>query len=127
MRFALLNKNRRALLAAILAAAMLICATALAANDLSATADKTDVAAGDTVELFVPLAGLVDVEEEVRKIEAELEHQRGFLASVRKKLDNESFVAHAPEKVIALERKKEADSLSKIESYEKALATLKSK
>lgn len=37
-----------------------------------------------TVELFVPLAGLVDVEEEVRKIEAELEHQRGFLASVRK-------------------------------------------
>ena len=80
-----------------------------------------------TVELFVPLAGLVDVEEEVRKIEAELEHQRGFLASVRKKLGNESFVAHAPEKVIALERKKEADSLSKIESYEKALATLKSK
>ena len=80
-----------------------------------------------TVELFVPLAGLVDVEEEVRKIEAELEHQRGFLASVRKKLGNESFVAHAPEKVIALERKKEADSLSKIKSYEKALATLKSK
>ena len=80
-----------------------------------------------TVELFVPLAGLVDVEEEVRKIEAELEHQRGFLASVRKKLGNESFVAHAPEQVIALERKKEADSLSKIESYEKALAALKSK
>ena len=46
---------------------------------------------------------------------------------MRKKLGNESFVAHAPEKVIALERKKEADSLSKIESYEKALATLKSK
>ena len=57
MRFALLNKNRRALLAAILAAAMLICATALAANDLSATADKTDVAAGDTVEVVLTLKG----------------------------------------------------------------------
>lgn len=57
MRFALLNKNRRALLAAILAAAMLICATALAANDLSATADKTDVAAGDMVEVVLTLKG----------------------------------------------------------------------
>lgn len=80
-----------------------------------------------TVELFVPLEGLVDVEEEIKKIETELEHQRGFLDSVRKKLSNESFVAHAPEKVVALERKKEADSLSKIESYEKALAALRNK
>ena len=80
-----------------------------------------------TVELFVPLEGLVDVEEEIKKIETELEHQRGFLESVRKKLSNESFVAHAPEKVVALERKKEADSLSKIESYEKALAALRNK
>ena len=80
-----------------------------------------------TVELFVPLEGLVDVEEEIKKIETELEHQRGFLESVRKKLSNESFVAHAPEKVVALERKKEADSLSKIESYEKALVALRNK
>ena len=80
-----------------------------------------------TVELFVPLEGLVDVKEEIKKIETELEHQRGFLDSVRKKLSNESFVAHAPEKVVALERKKEADALSKIESYEKALAALKNK
>ena len=80
-----------------------------------------------TVEIFVPLEGLVDAEEEIRKIEVELEHQRGFLESVRKKLGNESFVAHAPEKVVALERKKEADSLSKIESLEKTLAVLKAK
>ena len=46
---------------------------------------------------------------------------------MRKKLSNESFVAHAPEKVVALERKKVADSLSKIESYEKALAALRNK
>ncbi len=78
-----------------------------------------------TVEMFVPLGSLVDVEEEIKKIEAELEHQKGFLASVRRKLGNESFVAHAPEKVVALEKKKEADSLSKIESLEKALNNLK--
>jgi len=78
-----------------------------------------------TVEMFVALGGLVDVEEEIKKIEAELEHQRGFLASVQKKLSNESFVAHAPEKVVALERKKEADSLSKIESLENSLKALK--
>jgi valyl-tRNA synthetase len=80
-----------------------------------------------TVEMFVPLGDMIDVEEEIRKIEAELEHQRGFLESVRKKLGNESFVAHAPEKVVAMERKKEADSLSKIEGYEKALNALKNK
>ena len=78
-----------------------------------------------TVEMFIPLAGMVNVEEEIRKIEGELEHQRSFLESVRKKLGNESFVAHAPEKVVAMERKKEADSLAKIEAYEKALESLK--
>ena len=57
-----------------------------------------------TVEMFIPLAGMVNVEEEIRKIEGELEHQRSFLESVRKKLGNESFVAHAPEKVVAMER-----------------------
>ena len=78
-----------------------------------------------TVEMFIPLAGMVNVEEEIRKIEGELEHQRSFLESVRKKLGNESFVAHAPEKVVAMERKKEADSLSKIESLTASLNALK--
>ncbi len=80
-----------------------------------------------TVEMFIPLAGMVNVEEEIRKIEGELEHQRSFLESVRKKLGNESFMAHAPEKVVAMERKKEADSLAKIEAYEKALESLKNR
>ena len=78
-----------------------------------------------TVEMFVPLTGLVNVEEEIAKIEAELEYQKKFLATVRKKLSNESFTAHAPEKVVAVERQKEADALSRIESFESQLKALK--
>lgn len=78
-----------------------------------------------TVEMFIPLGGLVNVEEEIAKIEADLAHQRGFLEGVRKKLSNESFVAHAPEKIVAVERKKEADALSRIESIESQLNSLK--
>ena len=66
------------------------------------------------------------MEEEIAKLEAELKYQKEFLESVRKKLSNERFTAHAPEKVVAVERKKEADSLSKIESYEAQLKALKS-
>ena len=78
-----------------------------------------------TVEMFVPLEGLVNAEEELAKLEASLEYQEKFLASVRKKLSNERFVANAPEQVVAVERKKEADSLSKIESLKTAIAALK--
>lgn len=78
-----------------------------------------------TVEMFVPLAGLINADEEIAKLEAELKHQEEFLAAVRKKLSNESFVAHAPEKVVAVERKKEADSLSKIESYKSQIEALR--
>lgn len=79
-----------------------------------------------TVEMYVPLTGKVNVEEEIAKLDAELKYQKEFLESVRKKLSNERFTAHAPEKVVAVERKKEADSLSKIESYEAQLKALKS-
>ena len=79
-----------------------------------------------TVEFFVPLTGLVNVEEEIAKLEADLAYQRKFLDGVRKKLSNESFVAHAPEKIVAVERKKEADALSRIESLESQLNSLKS-
>ena len=78
-----------------------------------------------TVEMFVPLTGLVNVDEEIAKVEAELEYQKKFLDGVRRKLSNEAFVAHAPEKVVAMERKKEADALSRIESYESQLKSLK--
>ena len=78
-----------------------------------------------TVEMFVPLTGLINVEEEIAKLEAELAHQQRFLEGVRKKLSNERFVANAPEAVVAVERKKEADSLSKIESITASLKSLK--
>lgn len=77
-----------------------------------------------TVELFITLFGLVNVEEEAQRLKDELAYQRNFLESVRKKLGNASFVAHAPEAVVALERKKEQDSLSKIESLENAIKSL---
>ncbi|MBE6230757.1 MAG: valine--tRNA ligase [Bacteroidales bacterium] len=79
-----------------------------------------------TVEMFVPLTGLINVEEEIAKLETELAYQQKFLDSVRKKLSNERFVANAPEAVVAVERKKEADSLSKIESITSSLNALKS-
>jgi valyl-tRNA synthetase len=78
-----------------------------------------------TVEMFVPLTGLINVEEEIAKLEAELAYQQKFLDSVRKKLSNERFVSNAPEAVVAVERKKEADSLSKIESITTSLNALK--
>ena len=62
--------------------------------------------------------------KEVDRLQAELEHQKGFLESVRRKLGNASFVAHAPAAVVEGERKKEADALSRIEALEKSLAAL---
>ena len=77
-----------------------------------------------TVKCSVPLEGLVDTAQERAKVEAELEHQRKFLAGVRAKLANEGFVARAPEAVVAVERKKEADALARIEALEASLKTL---
>ncbi len=67
----------------------------------------------------------MNADEEIAKLEAALEYQEKFLAGVRKKLSNERFVAGAPEQVVAVERKKEADSLSKIESIKASLTALK--
>ena len=78
-----------------------------------------------TAEFAVPVAGSIDVEEEIKKLEADLEYTRGFLASVDKKLNNERFVANAPEAVVANERKKKADAESKIATMEQALQQLK--
>ena len=78
-----------------------------------------------TYEMFLGLSGLVDTAADLKKAEEELEYQRKFLASVQKKLGNPQFTAHAPEKVVAMERKKEADSLSKIQSLESRINALK--
>ena len=78
----------------------------------------------DTFECFIPLEGAVDAEAEKAKLEEELNYAKGFLHSVRKKLDNERFVSNAPAKVLEMERKKEADALEKISVIEKSLAAL---
>ena len=75
-------------------------------------------------EYFIPMSGAIDVDAEIEKIKAELNYTKGFLAAVQKKLGNERFVQNAPEQVIALERKKQADAEAKIETLEKSLASL---
>lgn len=74
---------------------------------------------------FIPASGLINVEEEVARIEKELHYQQGFLQSVRKKLGNERFVQNAPPAVVDAERKKLADAEAKIKAFTDALAALK--
>lgn len=78
-----------------------------------------------TTEYNVPLGNLIDVEEEVKKLEADLHYQEGFLQSVLKKLSNEKFVSKAPANVIEMERKKQADAESKIAALKESIAALK--
>ena len=78
-----------------------------------------------TTEYAVPLGNMINVEEELAKLQDELKYQQGFLASVMKKLSNESFVSKAPAKVIEMERKKQVDAESKIKSIEESIAALK--
>jgi valyl-tRNA synthetase len=75
-----------------------------------------------TTEFAVPLGDLIDVGAEIEKAEAELKHLEGFLIGVQKKLSNEKFMAHAPEQVVSLERKKQSDAESKIATLRDALA-----
>jgi valyl-tRNA synthetase len=75
-------------------------------------------------EYYIPFGETVDVEEEKKKIKAELEYAEGSLNIVRKKLTNERFVNNAPEQVVASERRKEADALNKIQILTEKLADL---
>ena len=76
-------------------------------------------------EYFVPISSEeIDVEAEIEKLTAELKRAEGFLFGISKKLSNERFVSNAPEQVIALERKKEADTLAKIETIKHRLSSL---
>ena len=100
----------------------------LSAIDVVAEKDPTASAfMVGTDEFAVPLGDMIDVEAEIQKQEAQLKHLEGFLAGVKKKLANEKFVAHAPEAVVAMERKKQSDSEEKIAALKESLAALRNK
>ena len=89
---------------------------------------KTEGAASfmvGTTEYAVPLGNMIDVEAEMARMEAELKHKEGFLQGVMKKLSNEKFVNNAPAAVLELERKKQADAESIINSLKESIAALK--
>ena len=78
-----------------------------------------------TTEYYIPLAGKLDIESEIAKIQEDLNYNLGFLVNVMKKLENERFVSNAPASVLDLERKKKSDAESKIKSLEEALKSLR--
>ena len=89
---------------------------------------KTEGAASfmvGTTEYAVPLGNMIDVEAEIARMEAELKHKEGFLQGVMKKLSNEKFMTNAPAAVLELERKKQADAESIINSLKESIAALK--
>jgi valyl-tRNA synthetase len=77
-----------------------------------------------TTEFFIPVEGRIDIESELIKLNEELEYNRGFLANVMKKLENQRFVENAPSAVLDLERKKKSDAESKIKSIEERIREL---
>ena len=78
-----------------------------------------------TTEYAVPLGSFINVEEEIKKLEADLKYQQGFLMGVMKKLSNERFVQNAKPEIVALEQKKKADAEARIAAIEASLAALK--
>ena len=79
-----------------------------------------------TTEFAIPMDKFINVDEELKKLEADLAHQQGFLRGVMAKLSNERFVANAKPEIVELERKKKADAESRIASLEEAIKALKS-
>jgi len=76
-------------------------------------------------EYFIPFGDEIDVEAEITKLQKDLDYTKGLLNIVQKKLSNEKFVAGAPEQLVANERKKEADTATKIEILEGKINDLK--
>ncbi len=116
------NNNYEAFNAVITKMANLSAITVVSEKDASAAAFMVG-----TDEFAVPLGNMIDVEAEIQKMEAQLQHLEGFLAGVKKKLSNERFVQNAPEAVVALERKKQSDSEEKIAALKESIAALRSK
>ena len=83
---------------------------------------KTFVA--KNVEYYIPLGNRINKDEEKKKLQAELDYTRGFLASVEKKLSNERFVSGAPAAVVEREKQKLSDAKMKIEALEKQIEGL---
>ncbi len=104
----------------VLKMAMLSSISVVEAKDTTASAFMVG-----TDEYAVPLGDLIDVDAEIEKMQAQLQHLEGFLAGVLKKLSNERFVANAPEAVVALERKKQSDAEEKIAALKESIAALK--
>lgn len=99
-----------------------------ALSSITVTDNKVDNAVGfmvKTSEFFIELGDNIDVEAELKKLEAELSYNRGFLKSVMGKLSNQKFVSSAPEQVVAVERKKQADTEAKIAAIEEQIRGLK--
>ena len=94
---------------------------------ISYVSDKVDGASFrvKSNEYFVPISlDNINIEEEIDKLTKELQRAEGFLKGIQKKLSNERFVNNAPEQVVALEKKKESDTLAKIETIKQSLASL---
>jgi len=97
-------------------------------SSLNLVTEEVKLAASFLVKsttFFVPMAGTIDVEEELKKLQTELDYTKGFLNSVLKKLSNERFVSSAPEAVVAIERAKQADAEAKIKVLEEQISSLK--
>jgi valyl-tRNA synthetase len=77
-----------------------------------------------TTEFAIPMGSLINVKEEIEKMEADIIYYQGFLESVAKKLGNERFVANAKPEVVDAERKKQADAESKIASLKEGIASM---
>ncbi|MCH3995946.1 valine--tRNA ligase [Prevotella cerevisiae] len=89
--------------------------------------DKSADASGfmvGTNEYAVPVGNLIDVDVEIEKAKNQLQHLEGFLKGVRAKLGNQNFVSHAPEAVVARERKKESDAVEKIHTLKETISEL---
>ena len=97
-------------------------------SEIKKVAEKTENAAAFMIksfEYFIPLEGKINSEEEIAKLQQELNYTKGFLNSVSKKLSNERFVNNAPEKVVVIEKQKQADAEQKIKALEEQINNLK--
>ena len=95
------------------------------ANDKSQMSNNKSTFLVGTVEYAIPMDAFINVDEELKKLEADLAHQQGFLKGVMAKLSNERFVANAKPEIVELERKKKADAESRIASIEEAIKALR--